>query len=120
MRLVNIRDEPPYEAPGGRLTNVLADEVPGLPTSWSVMPSSPRRKKRRSFPTRRGEQVLVTPTGEEFRLTPGSRLFIPPETMHQHTNPGATAVCFLGIFSPPAGICQAIRTRPIARDGRNG
>ena len=50
-----------------------------------------------------GEQVIVTPTGEEFRLTPGSRLFIPPETMHQHTNPGATAVCFLGIFlRPPA------------------
>ena len=23
--------------------------------------------------------MLVTPTGEEFRLTPGSRLFIPPE-----------------------------------------
>lgn len=29
MRLVNIRDEPAYEAPGGRLTNVLADEVTG-------------------------------------------------------------------------------------------
>ncbi len=110
------------------MTKVLADEVTGtsnVMVCHAELPPGAKsdvhfRHEEEIIYVLEGEQMIVTPAGEEFRLTPGSLLFIPPGTVHQHTNPGATTVCFLGIFSPPVGMGQAIRKRPIARDGRNG
>ena len=121
MRLVNISDEPTYEAPGGRLTKVLVDEMSGasnIMVCHAELPAGKSsdvhfRHEEEIIYVLEGEQVIVTPAGEEFKIKPGSLLFIPPGTVHQHTNPGKTSVRFLGIFSPPSGMGQAIRKRPI-------
>ncbi len=122
MRLVNIQDETTYEAPGGRLTKVLVDEVSGAKNVMVCHAELPpgaesdvhSREEEEIIYVLNGEQVIRTPDGEEYRLVPGSLLFIPPGTVHQHTNPHAEPVRFLGIFSPPAGLGLAIRRRPVA------
>ncbi|MFQ5912810.1 MAG: cupin domain-containing protein [Nitrospinota bacterium] len=122
MRVVNVRDETAYAAPGGRLTKVLADEATGAknvlvchaelpPGAQSDLHS---RDQEEIIYVLEGEQVIQTPAGEEYRLGPGCLLFIPPGTLHQHTNPHGESVRFLGIFAPPAGLSRAIRSRPPA------
>ncbi|MBI2880015.1 MAG: cupin domain-containing protein [Candidatus Tectomicrobia bacterium] len=123
MRVVNIREETAYVAPGGRLTKVLADEAAGannvLVCHAELPPGAQSdvhaREEEEIIYVLEGEQVIRTPAGEEYRLGPGCLLFIPPGTVHQHTNPGGESVRFLGIFSPPAGLGRAIRKRPAAR-----
>ena len=124
MRHVNIRDETAYEAPGGRLTKILVDEATGaknVMVCHAELPPGAKsdvhsREEEEILYVLEGEQVIVTPEGETHRLVPGSLLFIPPGTTHQHTNPYNAPVRFLGIFSPPAGMGRAIRKRPVAKE----
>ena len=47
----------------------------------------------------RGETV-ITSDGQEYRLSPGDAIFIPPGTTHRHENRGSEVLEQMWIFAP--------------------
>ena len=120
--VVTIRpaDLPTYLGEGGRRTRILLDPATGHPGlelyQVELPPQGASEFHARTYP-----EVLIVTSGvvgvdthdRVHTARAGEMLLIPAGVEHRHVNAGGDRAVFVGIFAPPSGHADSVRSRPM-------
>ncbi|MFQ5914054.1 MAG: cupin domain-containing protein [Nitrospinota bacterium] len=123
VRTIHPEDLPGYLGSGGRRTRVVLDPATGhegLELYHVEIPPGGSSE----FHSRPHPEVLIVLEGSasvntkdaQYRAGAGTIVWIPAGLEHRHANAGEGTVKFLGIFAPPTGHADQVRTRPRAEE----